>query len=128
MAVIRLMTCNSAFEANLIKTRLIDEDIECFLTNENFTTLLPGTNGMLGAGVQVMIDEKDKERANAIIKPENSTITKCPNCGSENIVLGLGKKKVSKILFIFISVISTMPFNNIKRTYYCKDCKTDFKY
>ncbi len=127
MAIICLKTCNDLFEANLIKTRLIDSDIDCFLTNENFTTLYPGYNGMMGAGIQIMIDEKDADKAIELLGQDSATKIKCPNCGSENVAYGLGRKKFGKIALICLSVISMIPFNNIKLAYSCKDCKTEFK-
>lgn len=51
MNTIRLTTCNDSFEANLIKDKLENEGIECFLTNENFTSLFPIYNGILGSGI-----------------------------------------------------------------------------
>jgi len=121
------MTCNSAIEANIIKTRLIDEEIDCFLVNETFTTLMPAMNGMFGAGVQVMIDEKDSERAKEILKINDQTAqVVCPYCNSENVKPGLGKNKFKKILLIIVSILAFIPFNNLKQTYYCKNCQSDF--
>jgi hypothetical protein len=68
MKVIRLMTCKTAFEANLIKGRLENEGIPSFLTGENFTTLMPNFLGSFGSGVQVMVFEKDKEKADEVLK------------------------------------------------------------
>jgi len=127
MAIICFKTCNDTFEANLIKTRLIDSGIDCFLTNENFTSLLPGYNGMVGAGIQIMIDDKDVDKANALLGQDSDTKIKCPNCDSENVIFGLGHKKFSKIILILLSLLIGTPFNNVKLSYYCKDCKTEFK-
>ena len=63
MALICIKTCDRIFEANLIKTRLIDAGIDCFLTNENFTSLYPACNGLLGSGIQVMIEEENADKA-----------------------------------------------------------------
>ncbi|WP_083631338.1 putative signal transducing protein [Labilibacter marinus] len=51
----RLITCDNAFEANLIKGRLESEDIPCILTNENISNLLPSYNHLMGSGVQVLV-------------------------------------------------------------------------
>jgi transcription elongation factor Elf1 len=131
MAVIRLTTCNNIIEANMLKDMLENEGINCFLTNENFTTLLPAYNGMFGAGIQIMIDEANKDKAQKIIdeiqtRPDNEI--KCPTCGSSNVGFGLGEKKFKKILIVIISLLNFMPFNNLKNTYYCKACKTEFKF
>ncbi len=65
--VVRLLTCDNSFEANLIKGRLENEGIESFLTNENITTLMPHLNTLFNSGAQVMIFEKDLERAREIL-------------------------------------------------------------
>lgn len=128
MAIVRLITCNNSVEANMLKSLLENEGIECFLTNENFTTLMPGYNGMLGSGIQVMIDERDNEKALEILSQQGTEeLIKCPNCSSEKVVFGLGEKKFKKIIVVILSTLFFIPFNNIRNTYYCKNCKTEFQ-
>ncbi len=111
----------------MIKGLLENESIECFLTNENFTTLMPIYNGMLGSGIQIMINEEDSERAIELLSKQSAEGLKCPYCGSENVIFGLGKKKFKKIVIVILSALSAIPFNNIRNTYYCNDCKIEFK-
>ncbi len=124
----RLITCDSLTEAYLIKGRLNNSGIECFLTNENFTNLMPMFNNMLGSGIQVFVNEKDLPIAKEIIidklKPDESAL-KCPFCGSENITLGIGEKKGFKIISILLAILSAIPLGNHKPKYYCKDCKKE---
>jgi hypothetical protein len=128
MAIVRLTTCNNSFEAHLIKDKLQMEDIECFLTNENFSSLLPNFNGVLDSGVHVMIDEKDLDKAVKIIQQDSSpNEIKCPSCNSSQITYSLGKNVFSKLLVVLLSLFAWTPFSNIKRTYYCNECKTEFK-
>jgi hypothetical protein len=127
MSIIRLTTCESIIEAGFLKHILENENIECFLTNENFTTLVPIYNGIMGAGIQLMIDEKDYERSSELIhKPTISNRILCPNCNSTNISFGFGSKKELKTLGVILSLVVLIPFGNIKRYYYCKDCKWEF--
>jgi hypothetical protein len=67
MKVVRLTLSDTSFEANLIKGRLESEGVPCFLANENITTLLPHFNRMLGGGVQIMVFERDLEKASEIL-------------------------------------------------------------
>jgi hypothetical protein len=130
MKTVRLMTSDNLTEAHLIKGRLLNEGIDCFLTNENFTNLMPLYNNMLGSGIQIIINENDIDRARAILKDKiepNNKVLVCPNCGSENIGLGLGKRKAFKIFNIIIALLSFFPIGNLKPVYYCKDCKTEIK-
>lgn len=128
MECIRLITCDSLTEAYFIKGRLNNSGIECFLTNENFTNLMPMFNNMLGSGIQVFVNEKDLPIAKEIIldkiKPEESSL-KCPFCGSKNIGLGIGEKKGFKIISILLAILSAIPLGNHKSKYYCKDCKKE---
>jgi len=130
MRTVRLMTIDNLTEAHIIKGRLLNEGIDCFLTNENFTNLMPLYNNMLGSGIQIIVNENDIDEARNLLKdiiePNNTKIV-CQNCGSENIGLGLGKGKLLKIFNIFIALLTLLPIGNLKPKYYCKDCKTEIK-
>jgi hypothetical protein len=127
MAIIRLTTCDNLIEAYFIKNNLENEDIECFLTNEISSTLLPIYSRLLNAGVQVMINEKDLETALKLIeKPDLDKPVLCPDCSSANIKFGFGEKKGWKIPVVVLSLLIGIPFGNINRNYVCKDCKAEF--
>ncbi len=126
METIRLITCNTIQEANIIKGRLINEGIPAFTTNENTTTLLPHLNGMLGAGSQVCIDKEFYNQAIDIINETKSSVHCCPFCGSANITYNLGAHKPKKLIAIILSILVSIPFGNIKSTSYCKDCHSEF--
>ena len=128
MKYINLCTVDNSYEANFIKDNLADEGIECMLTNENFTTLMPHMNGMLGSGIQILVDNDDFDRARQMLDKRNNTdIQVCPNCSSTNIKYGLGTKHRFKKLFaIIIALVIASPVRHIRQTYYCRDCKTEF--
>ena len=130
METVRLKTCDNILEANILKGRLENEGIRCFLTNENFTSLFPHYFGILGTGVQIMVHKNDYQRASGILKiTQESTQNSekvCPACGSVNIGFGLGKKRIGKILLVVFSLFFGIPFNNINNSYYCKDCGAEF--
>lgn len=133
MAIITLTTCNTSFEANLIKGMLENNGIECFLSNENFSTLMPMYNGVMGAGVQILIEESDLRQAQELLDANQEQVETdeyliaCPNCKSTNIQFGLGTGKLKKLLVILLSVFTSNPFGNIRNLYLCKDCKTEFR-
>ena len=128
MTTMILTTCNTSFEANLMKGMLENNGIRCFLTNENFSNLMPHYNGMMGSGVQVMIDESDQEKAQSLISsPSKENAIVCPNCNSSNVQFGLGTNKIKKLIVVLISLITWIPFGNIKNIYCCRNCKTEFK-
>lgn len=127
MEIITLTTCNSSIEANMLKNLLENEGIICFLTNENFSSLMPHYSGIMGSGVSIMIDEKDKAKAFKLIEEQNnSTQLICPNCNSEKIGFGLGLNRGKKIFIIVVSLLMSIPIKNITNTYYCEACKCEF--
>jgi hypothetical protein len=127
MAIIQLTTCNNSIEASFLKNMLENEGIDCFLTNEISMALMPGYMGMMNAGVQLMIDEKDVEKATTLIeKPESENIILCPNCHSTNISYRIAKNNFKKIVVILVSMFAWMPIGVLKENCYCKDCKIEF--
>ena len=82
----------------------------------------------LGAGIQVMIEESDLEKAQKLISPEsvaNEII--CPNCNSANVTFGFGYNKVKKWFIVILSLFYWVPFGNIRKNFRCEDCKTEFE-
>jgi len=122
------MTIDSLAEAHIIKGRLLNEGIDCFLTNENITNLMPHYNNMLGSGVQIIINEQDIDKAREILKDKiepNNLELACPNCGSTHI--GFGKGKRFRIFNTIIALLSSFLIGNLKPKYYCNDCNTEIK-
>ncbi len=128
MQTIRLMTCESTIEANIIKGRLESEGIECFITNENFSNLMPNLNNIMGSGAQIIICEQDRERALEILETGTKNKLVCPGCQSSNIKMSLGHYRFKKLTVIALSLLSAIPFNNITISYICNECKTEFKH
>ena len=125
---IRLITCDNITDAHFIKDRLTNEGIECFLANENFTTLLPNYYNLFGSGVQVFVMADDYEKSRELIKdklePEN-TEKVCPFCGSTDVRIGIGKHKILMVFNIFLAILLIIPIGNIRVRYYCKTCKEE---
>ena len=126
----RLLTCDTITEAYFIKNKLNNEGIECFLTNQNFTSLLPNYYNLFGAGVQVVVMESDYLRSRELVKdklePENVEKV-CPYCGSTDISIGFGKHKILKIFNVLLAILIAIPIGNIRVRYYCKTCKEEIK-
>ncbi|KAF0200776.1 MAG: hypothetical protein FD170_3228 [Bacteroidetes bacterium] len=123
-----LTSCSNLQEAYLIKGTLENNGINCFLTNENFSNLMPHYYGILGAGIQVMIDESDLEKAQQLTSSQSKVIEIiCPNCHSANVTFGFGYNKVKKWFIVILSLFSWVPFGNIRKKFRCEDCKTEFE-
>ena len=130
MKTVRILTCDSATEAALIQGRLENEGIQSFRTNENFATLMPHYSRILGSGVEILVSEDDAHKASVIlediIKPTIPEQMSCPDCGSINVKYGLGKAGIGKLFFALISILTAVPINNIKPSYYCRNCSAEF--
>ena len=127
MRTVEIKTCDNPQDAALIKGRLENEGIPCFLINENFSALMPQFNGMMGCGIQIIIDRSDYEKAAAILKINKNAEKeqmRCPFCNSTKIRFAPGKRK---ILAVLLSLLAWIPFGNIKKTCYCTECKSEFK-
>ncbi len=127
METVILMTCDSAIEANLIKGRLENHGVMSFVTNENFSNLMPHYNRILNSGAQIIINKSDYQKASEVLELNVVKKLVCPNCDSSNVKITLGKNWFHKIMIVLMSLIAVIPFNNIYSTYFCKECKCDFK-
>ena len=67
MAIVKLKTYGFVFEATLVKGRLENEGIPCFLTNENFSSLMPHYINMPGSGVHLYVEKSYDDKAISLI-------------------------------------------------------------
>jgi len=63
--LIEIYSAANILEAELIKSLLEENEIDCFLLNKNITTLY-GTPIPFG-GIKIMVNEGDKEEAASLI-------------------------------------------------------------
>ena len=68
--LITIYRCGTNVEAAILRDRLENEGIPCMLTNETISTIYPIGNSLLGE-IQVLVFEKDSERALTIIEEGN---------------------------------------------------------
>ncbi len=134
MGLVVLKYFDSLIDAEMLKSKLNNQEIECYLFNQHMSSLLGITNPIFNR-VKLMIDTSDLERATAIIdKIESTPMTDqngktltCPNCQSENIHYGYKSinSNAGKIGFIMSLLALSFPFL-YKTLYRCNDCKTTF--
>ena len=68
--LVTIYRCGTNVEASIIRDLLENEGIPCMLTNETISTIYPIGNSLLGE-IQVLVFEKDSEKALAIIEEGN---------------------------------------------------------
>ena len=153
MKTICIRSFENDFDANLAKAFLEDNEIDCYLTNENMTRFSPNPTITYG-GIKLFVNEEDYEKAKKIFNdfaPPSKDI--CPNCGSSNIKIKFDIKKILMIIFIgliirvivalilreqmeisilnqsfLISIILFVIFSIFKKQIYfrCNDCNNYF--
>ncbi len=128
MKTITLLTCENIQEAYILKGRLENEGIHCFIKNEIFSTLKPDYYTVYGDGPQLVINEEDLEKSRIILKDKievEKQITICPRCGSTNIGLGRTRNVFLRIFIILIAVLFVIPLRRKTPKLYCRECKTE---
>lgn len=140
-------TYYNPIEANIVKARLIDSDVQCFLSDENTITINPLYTQALG-GVKLHLFERDVEMAKAILQGEKvqidfdedidygasievDTLTAqkhvCPVCNSTNVGYVQATKRRFGILTIIVSLLLMVYPFSAKKTHHCFDCEYEFK-
>ena len=125
MSLSELATIDNSLTANVLKTKLENEGIPCFLNNENFANMMPFYYNMLGSGVRVMVPTDQLECAREIAKIDNGEL-KCPNCGSTKIINAVERTN-NKLKLAFIAIFLALPIGNLLNNYTCKNCQHQFK-
>ena len=131
-----IATFEYAHFAHISKTKLESEDIECFLFDENTSSMIWFYANAIG-GIKLKVRAEDFERAQKIIKEnivpideadeftqdENESddtdeVLKCPKCNSDKIE----DEKYSK-RFAYLSIILLgFPLLFKNRKYECRNC------
>lgn len=138
---VTLMTFTYPTELAVLRARMEDEEIECRVLNELTVQVNPFYSNAIG-GVQLQVKESDFQRATQILKDSRyindgsvppaekifeseseSSILKCSNCGSTDIM----KNKLSGKMFALSFLLLGFPLPFISRTFHCFNCGGDFK-
>lgn len=134
--IIIFETFYNPIEANIVKARLMDSGVQCFLSDENTITINPLYTQALG-GVKLHLFEKDAEWARSILQAEEgeiplteeaeaATVAVCPNCGSSNVgYVQATKKRFGPFTVIVSLLLMIYPFH-AKKTYHCFNCQNEF--
>jgi len=127
-------TFYNPIEANIVKARLMDSGVQCFLSDENTITINPLYTQALG-GVKLHIFENDIPLVKSILQDENIQLPHedtepgaeiCPNCGSNHVgYVQATKKRFSLLTMIVSFALMIYPFY-AKKTHHCFDCEYEF--
>ncbi|MGY0036491.1 putative signal transducing protein [Pedobacter sp. NJ-S-72] len=123
-------------EANIVKSRLMDSGIQCFLSDENTVTINPLYTQALG-GVKLHLFERDAGLARSILDetfPISETAKEgeevgeyvCPQCGSCHVGYVQATKKRFSILTMIVSIVLFVYPFHVKKVYHCFDCLYEY--
>ncbi|WP_316793544.1 putative signal transducing protein [Pedobacter frigoris] len=139
-------TYYNPIEASIVKERLIDSGIQCFLSDENTITINPLYNQALG-GVRLHMFERDIAAARSILQDEDVQINLdevgeadadevapveaqsaeiCPNCGSAHVGYVHATKRRFGILTILVSLMFLVYPFFARKTHHCFNCEHEF--
>ena len=147
---ITVLTFTFPHEVAIVRGRLEAEGISCFVKDELTVQIHPFYSNAIG-GVKLQVRESDLTQAIEILKEtgyiyeeelsssqEPSYLKKhnenqqilikegkliCPICGSEEVI----KSKKAGWLFLVTSLLLIFPTPFFRKTYYCFECKQEFK-
>lgn len=128
MDFVTLNSYNNYIEAHIAKGVLEEQNIRCWLKDENTVTIDPILTNAIG-GIKVMVAKQDAQRGWEILtqlKKEQKMAVICPSCGSNNIELVSTPRKPIN----WISAISTFFLGDfamtIEKVNHCFECKHEF--
>jgi hypothetical protein len=131
--IITLATYYDPMLAQIVRARLEDNGIPCFVADENMGSVYPMYNTAIG-GIKLKIFERDMEKCKAILaedetatveevagtdEPTDAGVT-CPKCGSTNVRDNLAESKRSWLSTIASYISDEKPFH-------CNKCGNDFE-
>ncbi len=126
---VKLLSFSQLQQAYLIKGKLEDNGIFCYLTNENTSQVAPHYS-VMGVWMDLMIRKEDLDNALQILcdGDEKKLLELqgwrfCPNCGSNHLRNKISKGKIAQAGFM---LLFNLGFKS-NDTYECSNCGTTFK-
>lgn len=125
---IKRITCRTHIEAAALCSRLEEAGIKGIIYDETNSKV---ARGILDQTIDVMVNEKDIERAKSIyeemLQSEEETLPWCPSCGSENVEkLNDAGHTAKGLLSALATILSSIPVKLSTKHYICRDCGKKF--
>lgn len=129
MRYIPIQSFDNYIDANIIRSRLEQEEIVCWLKDENTVTIDPILTNAVG-GIKLMVPESQVERAFDLLKQfreEKQAAIKCPRCGSSNVELVTTPRKASNWFGVLIGLLFTNYALSGEKVLHCFTCGFEFE-
>ncbi|RYF87134.1 MAG: DUF2007 domain-containing protein [Chitinophagaceae bacterium] len=129
MEFVILKSFTNYVDAHIMLGRMKDEGVQCWLKNENTSTILPIWNNAIG-GIQLMVNRSQVEKASYILKvmeEERREQMTCPKCNSRDVeYINTMRKSVnwlSAAVTFFLGDVAAMP----EQRYHCFNCGEEWE-
>lgn len=135
MKLVTVKIFDDPIEAHIMKAALENENILCFLFDENIVGIYPLYNITVG-GIKLKVRTVDLTEARTLVKRyekaplinDEGEVIICPNCKSNNFYRGYktikGMKGFLSELFSLIFMVLPISYETVKK---CKRCDFEFK-
>jgi regulatory protein YycI of two-component signal transduction system YycFG len=124
----QIATYDNYMLANMTLGLLTENDIKCQLKDEHIVTIDPLLNPAVG-GIKLLVEEKDFDRAVALMKDAESEYLKdigCPNCNNHTLTV---EEKTNKPTDFWGKLKNQVLFgqtSTYSKGYRCTTCKKYF--
>jgi predicted RNA-binding Zn-ribbon protein involved in translation (DUF1610 family) len=128
MEFINIRSFDNYVAAHIAMGRLEEDNINCWLKDENTVTIDPILTNAVG-GIKLMVASQQAERAAGILRTlenEYKALHPCPQCGSLNIDLVSTPRKASNWASAIIGLLFTSYAMPVEKVYHCFDCGHEY--
>lgn len=129
MDFVPVYTFDNYIDANILLGRLMNENINCWLKDENTSTIAPIWNQAIG-GIKLMVVKSQAERAIALLKEykqDSQARSLCPNCGSSNVEFISTPRKASNWFSAILGFLFGSYAVTVDKVYHCFNCNHEFE-
>jgi predicted RNA-binding Zn-ribbon protein involved in translation (DUF1610 family) len=128
MEFVLLQSFSNYIDAQIILGRLQNEEIDCWLKDENLSTILP-ILGNASGDIKLMVAEDQLGKATALLSDftkEKRNHFKCPNCGSGEIEYVSSPRETANWLSVILGFLFFSYAMPVK-IWHCFTCGAEFK-
>lgn len=115
-------------DAHIAKGVLEENDIECWLKDENTVTIDPILTNAVG-GIKLMVAKEKADMARKILEDlrnEQKALLSCPKCGSHNIELVSTPKKAANWFGALLGFFTMNYALSVEKVNHCFECGHEF--
>lgn len=128
MNFITIRSFDNYIDANILRGKLQNEGIPCFLRDEYTVTIDPILSNAIG-GIKLTVAETDMEKALELLHvfdQEKKFHLQCPNCNALNVEYISNPQKSGNWLSAIITFLFGSYAVSIKKVYHCFSCGYEF--